>query len=469
MNRHKLMIQKSRMNHRLTFIVLIAIALILFAATTTFAALDPVDIVPDIPQVKVTFLNQDPNPAEPAKYVTVRFKVDNRGREDLKNMTFEILPEYPFSLDNPEDAQVNIGSLFGRQIDEFGAILEWKLRVDRNAIEGTNQIKLRYTYPGTKWITLSKFDLNVKTHDAIINIESYDTKPERVSSGNAVKVNIVLRNLADSVLKDIKTRLALPADFAPTGTSNEKTIKILDAGKSVAISYEIMVSKDAISKAYQIPFEMTYSDELGNLYAKNSTIGIIVDNPPKYAINLEQSDIYTTNNKGKIIVSFSDVGFSDINFARMRLLESEDYDILSTPMVYLGNLEPDDYETAEYEIYLHQNDTSSKSVPILLELEFTDDYNQDSKIRQSIDMPVYSAKDAQKYGYMNGSNKSNQVLFSIIGGMIFILLLVFWIQMMASAVTSKQPLAKKATWIFLLVTTLLIGAVLYYFFGRKAD
>ncbi|PIN70197.1 hypothetical protein COV93_02495 [Candidatus Woesearchaeota archaeon CG11_big_fil_rev_8_21_14_0_20_43_8] len=443
--------------------ILLSMMLMPFAVS---AVSDPVDALSSSYRVKVVFLNQDPDPVEPGKYVNVRFKVENLGNDDLDDLTFEILPEYPFSLDSQKDATIDIGGLFGRQKDEYGAILDWKLRVDKDAIEGENEIKLRYTYPGkVSWITLDAFDINVRTHDAILMADSYKATPERVVSGNKVKLDITIKNFADSMVKDIKTKLSLPANFAPVGSTNEKTTKQIDAGKTMIVNYELMVDTDATSNVHKIPLEITYSDELGNSYSTNTTIGLIVDNPPKFVLNLEESDIYTNNKKGKVIISFSDVGFSNINFVRLTLLDTDDYNILSTPMVYLGNVEPDDYQTADYDIFVNsEKAVGNESLPLKFKIDFTDEYNKDVSKEETLYMPLYKDADAQKFGYVVGGNKYTP----IIGAMIGILVIVFWLQMLVGAIRSKHGIGKKIMWIFLIVSTLVIGALLYYIFGRKS-
>src|SRR3989338_623131 len=61
--------------------------------------------------MKVTMLNQMPDPAEPGKYVDVRFKFENNGSKVAKNVEAEILPQYPFTLDPGTSAIKSLGSI----------------------------------------------------------------------------------------------------------------------------------------------------------------------------------------------------------------------------------------------------------------------------------------------------------------------------------------------------------------------
>ena len=66
--------------------------------------------------INVTMINHEPDPAEAGRYVTVRFKIENSGAENAEDITVELLPEYPFSLDPGEGAVKYIGSVRSRQI-----------------------------------------------------------------------------------------------------------------------------------------------------------------------------------------------------------------------------------------------------------------------------------------------------------------------------------------------------------------
>ena len=96
----------------------------------TYGLLDP----------DTNMVNQVPDPVEPGGYVEVRFKVENIGAETVENLVFELLPQYPFSLDRGSKAVKMVGDIVYQAGDE-AYILYYKLRVDKDAIEGNNPIK----------------------------------------------------------------------------------------------------------------------------------------------------------------------------------------------------------------------------------------------------------------------------------------------------------------------------------------
>ena len=102
--------------------------------------------------IEVTLVNQDPDPAEPGSYVDVRLKFENRGSGASDEITVELIPEFPFSFDTGEDGIEYLGTVHGKQVDALGAIVKYKVRVDADAVEGDNELKVRYKQGESSWI-----------------------------------------------------------------------------------------------------------------------------------------------------------------------------------------------------------------------------------------------------------------------------------------------------------------------------
>ena len=107
--------------------------------------------------VRVTFINQDPDPVEPGSVVDVRFKFENIGSEKVDEVTVELLPEFPFSILPGTSPEQKLGSLHSQQIGENGVIIKFKLQVDDKANEGDNDLNLRYKIGKNVYINLMNF------------------------------------------------------------------------------------------------------------------------------------------------------------------------------------------------------------------------------------------------------------------------------------------------------------------------
>ena len=158
--------------------------------------------------MKVTMINQMPDPAEPGKYADVRFKFENNGTKTAENVEAEILPQYPFSLDPGTDAIKILGSINAQQKGDKGVVIKYRLRVDKDALEGESEIKLRYRTSENVWITLPEFKINIQPYDAILVLDRVVSKPEVIKPGEKATVGITFRNMAEILLKN-KISLAL--------------------------------------------------------------------------------------------------------------------------------------------------------------------------------------------------------------------------------------------------------------------
>ena len=378
-----------------TILLFFSSAFAVLAAQTTYRPARIYDIA-------VTLINQEPDPAEPGKYVDVRFKFDNNGSGEARNVMVELLPQYPFSLESGADAVRNLGTIQSMQRGDVGVIVKYRLRVDENVIEGENDLRIRYKIEGYSWIEPEEFKVDVQTHDAILSVNSVSIGKKTLEPGASNTVKITVSNEADSVLKDIKARLELGGlPFVPLGSTNEKSIYKIGSKESYEFDFEILANPDAASGVYQVPLKIIYSDELGKTYFKNSTIGLIVGAMPDLSITLDTTEVYETKKPGEVVIKVVNKGVTDIKFANVRLMASKDYRILSNDEDYLGNIDSDDYETAEFKIYVENK--KDKKIILPISIEYMDANNNEYKTDMNIEMPLYSTSEAKRFGLVNGN------------------------------------------------------------------
>ena len=363
--------------------------------------------------VRASFVNQEPDPAEPGKYVDVRFKFENNGSDQAKDVVIELLPEYPFSLDPGKSAIKKLGALHARQLGETGVIVKYDLRVDKNAVEGENELRLRYKFDGYDWIELDNFNINIQTHDAILSVDSVTLDEAALEPGASCGVKIGLSNKADSVLKDIKVRLELGnLPLVPLGSTNEKSIYQIDAKGNYKLRFDLLANPEAESGVYQVPLKIAYSDELGKSYFKNSTIGIVIGGKPDLSITLDDSEIYESGKSGEIFIKIVNKGVTDIKFMNMKLMPSNKYRILSNDEVYIGNIGSDDYETANFELFIGGGKEKKVSLPVVL--EYKDANNNDFKEAIELTLDLYSALEAKKFGLKKGNGFVGNLVIAVI-------------------------------------------------------
>ncbi|MBW3017971.1 COG1361 S-layer family protein [Candidatus Woesearchaeota archaeon] len=376
--------------------------------------------------LKITFLNQDPDPVEPGEQVELRFRAENQGQYRIEDIDFEIIADYPFELLETENERKSIGSLDAAQRGKDSAIFHWKLRVDNEAIEGENEIELRYYVEGKPAaIKLEPFLINVKSRDIIISVGNIKMEPEKVAPGQEIDITFPLRNLADSDVDDVRVKLDLEGfPFATFGSTNEQVIKLLRRRESADLTFMLVANTEAELKTHNIPILIYFKDKFNVEHELKGKFGVKVYEKPDYIFNvadveLDKGEVFLPNTKGRIVAAFSNTGRGDINALNVKLLPSDAYSIITKDELYVGNLESDDYETAEFDIFVKK---VSGDVPLKFQLDYKDSENTKFTDNVELMLKVYSKGEAARFGLIKTTNVLGLIIFLlIIAGIIYLI------------------------------------------------
>ena len=300
--------------------------------------------------------------------------------------------------------------------------LNYKINPDQ---AGTCSILISLDYDdlsGNSITEIISTGIQVKRYDvdfAIIDV-NYTLSPGSISD-----IGITLKNIGTIQASDVSIHLTLTDPFTPTKTS-EKYIGIFDGEETRDISFGISIGTEAKLKTYEIPLTIEYFDPAGSKHTVEKTLGLQVGGEPELeiAIDTDESDIFMGGSTGKVTISIVNKGFVDAKFLSMRLLTSEDYEILSTEKIYVGDASSDDVESVEYKIRVNKDSTGN--VPLNLALEYRDDNNNQYTKDMALNLNILSAGE---YGQqMGGSGVSSLILMGlgiIIG--LFVALIVIWL------------------------------------------
>jgi hypothetical protein len=328
-------------------------------------------------RIDAVLLNQEPDPVRPGEVVEVRFKVENSGAETTEDVFIEILPSFPFTLYSG-DSLINVGKMGAGQTGADAVIVKFKLEVDEDAVEGDNDIGIRAGVGGDGWKTYTngEFQIKVETPDAILGVDEVYTKPAIMVPGQDAKLYIKLTNEADNLLRNIKIQLDL----------DDLTI---------------------------VPIDLTYYDVAGNMYTKESTIGLKIGDDPELLLYVSETDIYSEGQKGTVTITMANHGLANIKLLKMTLLPSDNYEIISANEIYIGDVDSDDIESQEFDIYVKEGEDL---VNLPVKLEFRDANNK--KIEQTYDvgLKLFSSSEAKRYGLTSSSSLVWIIFIVILGG-----------------------------------------------------
>ncbi len=396
---------------------LIVFVLFMMASTLASAVVSS-EYYGDSSKIIVSLANQDPDPVEPGKIVEVSFKLDNQGAL-ANNVVFEIEPEYPFTLLPGENKTKAVGTLGTSQNSERNVFVKYRLKVDQNAVDGSYEVKVRYkTDNFDSWNTLEGLSIKVQSKDAILSVEKYTTTPEVIAPGSKAKLTIGFRNQASSILKDVKITLDLgksgdeETPFSPVGSTNEKVVPFIDAQGYVPLEFNLIADPDAKSKVYKVPLKMQYSDVINKNYSKTLTIAVIVGVEPDISVYIDSTKVYTAGSTGEVTVKIVNKGLTDVKLLNVNLDKSDDFRVLSPYEAYLGNIDSDDYETADFKLSI---DEASKGKVILpLTIEYKDANNADYQKKVNLELPIYTSSEAKRLGLVEGNGTLKWVVIAVV-------------------------------------------------------
>jgi len=365
-------------------------------------------------QFRFENLKYEPYPVTPGNYFEIWIKLTNYGNDDMDDVRIELAEEYPFSSYDNEPIQ-EIGKLTNNQ----QIVVKFKVKVDDGAVEGVEKIKIKAYKSEWSSPAIAEFSIDIQTRSASVDIASIFTEPNRLIPGSEATININLKNTANTLMRDITVKLDLNGvPFTPLNSVNEKKVNKLSPNEDVMVSFDVIVDPDASSEPYKVPLHFTFYDGMDVLQSKNYTIGLLVDSEAELQLDIEETEIYTKGGSGNVIVSLSNIGPTDLKFVSLQLMESDDYEIIGTDRVYLGNLESDDFETAEFKI----SSKSSKDIPLKVLVDYKNAYNEDFNKLYDVNLPMYSGGKAVAYGLVT----KNGGFFNLIFYVLLILFVYSW-------------------------------------------
>ena len=379
--------------------VLIAVVLIMAVMPLAFALNG--QRYPSV--IDVSLMNQIPDPVGPGEVAELNFRVENSGERAATDVVMELVPEYPFSLRPGDEAKKSIGSLQSKALDDDGVTLRYKVIVDKNAPDGFHDIRLRYKdSEHTEWILLDAFSIKVQSHIAIIGISKVTSNPTSFEPGDKARISLDLKNFASSHLKDIIVKLDLSAtDLSPFGSSNERVISSIAAQQSEKAEFDLIADPDAVAGIVKIPVFISYSDVTGMNYTKSNTISLMIGGVPDIAITLDGTDIYTEDSVGDAVIKVVNRGTTDVKFMTVSVGAIEGAEVVGSSESYIGNLDSDDFSTAEFKLMVKD---AKESVFLPVTVEYKDANNNNYKKEADLALKLYSSNEAKKItGSGNGS------------------------------------------------------------------
>ncbi|HDI02802.1 MAG TPA: hypothetical protein ENF95_01560 [Candidatus Aenigmarchaeota archaeon] len=232
--------------------------MILLLSNLAFADVNPFGVPnyggPEKPYLKTILLKYDPYPAEPGKYMTLWIEVYNAGTKTAENVTFELIPEYPFSLDASENATKWYSQIPGL----YTIVLQYKVRVDKDAVEGWNKIKLRYKINNGKWVE-SEEEIYVSEAPKKAELKAFYVSSEpKAFPGGETTLSVDVANIASGTAYYVVVEAE--SEIAEIEV-NKVFVGTMDPDDFDTIDFELKIKNSTQPGRYPVKIKFYYRDE----------------------------------------------------------------------------------------------------------------------------------------------------------------------------------------------------------------
>lgn len=265
-------------------------------------------------------------------------------------------------------------------------------------------------------------NLTVNNMNHAIRVQKISSVPSYIIPGGSAVINIKIKNSARIHLDDLRIKLDLPEDLSFLNDVDQIRISRLESEESKDISFNIIASQDIAEGVYKASLIMEYVsyfgmnfENVGEYKQDNYTLGLIVKGTPNILTQIEKSEIYRGNDIGVVTIKFINNGIGNAKFLTAELLDSENYDALSSRINYVGDLDSDDFESIGFRIKLRKE----KTTDLLLKINYKDSLNEDYSNDFKLPLEIRDAKDLGIK--TNGTTKVTIVIIivAVIGYLIY--------------------------------------------------
>jgi hypothetical protein len=330
-------------------------------------------------KLNVVLLNQDPDPAEPGRYVEFRWKVTKEGLGSVNDISFKLDPKYPFSLDASQNAVTELSDWTGYSGSDEYYILYYKVLIDKNAVEGTYDLDLLINMSAAT--TQKTYAIRVddsKNPELVTGLVK--TEPTRlVPDSTENKISVELLNLGVDDAELVVATLNLPEGFESTYSySSVSALGTIAGGSSKNAVFYVDATESVHEGLYPATITLKYREEGETaLVTKELPLSLEVKNKPMFkVVNVSyEPSVIRAGDSVKMKIVVVNTGSKDAESISLRAFKEStqpfDFDEKSD---FIGTLKPGQEGTA---IIALTADKDAPSKDYLMDLEIRSVYNGD--------------------------------------------------------------------------------------------
>lgn len=372
--------------------LLIAFAVLFLAANAAAA-----DLVIDA-------VSYNPAPAIPGEYFDLFIQLKNNSKYLAEDIEFSLdlsggnerNSDYPFSLGTGINANTVVPSIQARK----NALLEYKIRVDPSALDGTYTLVFRFNDSDA----LKEYNYTITVLSRQPDIKVVDASQVAVAPGQVAELELTLKNVGTSSARDILAGIQEDRTVTATGVVVEREfvaigasfnyVKSLEPGKEIKTTISLAVNPDAEQKTYTVPVTIKYKDANSNEYTDTSYIGLqVVQEPEIDAVVSEIVPGVMPGGASEVTVDLFNVGVGTAKYVVVEI--STPSGKVDQEKVFIGTLEADDFDSFKIDVRFNTDIDTSVDQLLNLMLTYKNQYGVQKQLEKTVKLDGFSSAGAQ--------------------------------------------------------------------------
>lgn len=354
-------------------------------------------------QLEMEVFEAEPDPLQSGQYADLWIRVTNTGDLEASDPYFELVDKFPFTPTDKAVWRPN-GALGPGESYTIRA----QVKVSENAVFGENDVRFLKSSDGGETTFSEDLTLGVRADDRSLIVSDLEF-PEKIVPGGTGTMTVELKNNAQSVFRNIDVSLDTSDIPVATRETSRERISSIGPQQSESVSYTLDVDEDAENQLHDLPLTITYEDQAGNEYEVTETTGVNIGGYPDLDVAIEESDI-RSQGQGTVTFRIINKGQGEARFTELSINETDQFEILSEDSIYLGSMISDDFQTAEFELYVSGNE----SIEFPANLRYSDGTGEKSQ-EFEINRELYSSSELERYGLTSSGGSGLFIVLLILG------------------------------------------------------
>ncbi|MFH1722144.1 MAG: hypothetical protein ABH950_06030 [Candidatus Altiarchaeota archaeon] len=248
-----------------------------------------------------------------------------------------------------------------------------------------------------------------------------------IALGSEGKIRINVKNVGGDSARHVTVGLNATTPFTPLDSSSVD-VGIIKPGEVKTVVFPVSVDTSAMAKAYPVIVGLKHTNPSGTDLMDAYLIGVSVTGEPKIDVAIDDAGSLKAGATGDIIVSIVNSEYIDAKFLNLELIPGKDFKIKTTPKVYVGAVDSDDFETVDYTLKI-SNDVTAEEIPLTFKATYKKegcslDFEKEYVLNLPLTTEAELKEEAANGGYQDQAMMAVMVIPALIVAYLILWLLI---------------------------------------------